>query len=140
MTDGQKDKQTDGQTQTDRQTDGQTDGQRDYYRAPPTTSCGALIIYHVLTTSYLSFPIYSRKEIETKILERKSKQKISRFIDLIYRLFNIMLDSNWLIFSPMGGQEYIDISKYVVVKSRFLSRTNNLIDFISILLNIGKER
>ena len=74
----------------------------------------------------LIFPFqYSRKEIETRILERKSKQKkISRFIDLIYCLFNIMLGSNWLIFSPMGGQEYIDISRcYVdyVDKSRFLS-------------------
>ena len=65
--------------------------------------------------------VYSRKEIETRILEKKSKQKISRFIDLIYRYFNIMLGSNWLIFSPMGGQEYIDISRYYVVKSRFLS-------------------
>ena len=55
-----------------------------------------------LTTSYVSFPIYSRKEIETSILERKSKQKIPRFIDLIYRLFNIMLGSNWLIFFTNG--------------------------------------
>ena len=36
-----------------------------------------------------------------------------------------MLVSNWLIFSPMGGQEYIDISRYYVVKSRFLSCTND---------------
>ena len=48
-------------------------------------------------------------------------RKLSRFIDLIYRLFNIMLGSNWLIFSPMGGQEYIDISRYYVDKSRSLS-------------------
>ena len=41
--------------------------------------------------SYLSFPIYSRREIETRILERKSKQKISRFIDFIYRLFTNFL-------------------------------------------------
>ena len=43
--DGRKDGQMDGQTdgQTDRQTDGQTDGQGDYYRAPPTSSGGALI-------------------------------------------------------------------------------------------------
>ena len=72
-------------------------------------------------TYYLSFLIYSRKEIETRIiLERKSKPNISRFIDLILRLFNIMLGSNWLIL-PMGGQEYIDISRYYVVKSRILS-------------------
>ena len=101
-----------------------------------------------------SFPIFTRKEIETKrirkeiktiisrlnhflsflsnivdlsiIVEKKLKQelkgnqnkKISRFIDLIYRFFNIMLGNNWLIFSPMGGQEYIDISRYYVDKSR----------------------
>ena len=48
-------------------------------------------------------------------------KKISRYIDLIYRLFNIMLVSNWLFFfSPIGGQEYIDISRYYVVKLRFL--------------------
>ena len=36
---------TDGQTerQTDRRTDGQREGQGDYYRAPPTSSGGALI-------------------------------------------------------------------------------------------------
>ena len=56
-----------------------------------------------------------------EILERKSKQKISRFIDLTYRLLNIMLGSNWLIFSPMGVQEHINISRYDVAKSRFLS-------------------
>ena len=33
-----------------------------------------------------SFPIFIRKEIETRKLERKSKQKISRLIDLLYRL------------------------------------------------------
>ena len=49
---------------------------------------------------------------------------MSRLIDLMYRLFNIMLDSNWLIFSPMGGQEYIDISGYYVVKSRFIFKLN----------------
>ena len=38
---------TDGQT--DRQTDGQTDGQGDYYRAPPTSSGGALIIPLLVT-------------------------------------------------------------------------------------------
>ena len=39
MTDGW----TDGQT-TDRRTDRQTDGQGDYYRAPPTSSGGALMM------------------------------------------------------------------------------------------------
>ena len=32
----------------------------------------------------ISFPIFIRKEIETRKLERKSKQKISRLIDLLY--------------------------------------------------------
>ena len=36
------------------------------------------------------FPIFIRKEIETRKLERKSKQKISRFIDLLYRLHDII--------------------------------------------------
>ena len=58
--------------------------------------------------------------METRILERKSKQKISRFIDLIYRLFNIMLGSNWLIFPPMGGQEYIDIYRDIMLINRDL--------------------
>ena len=39
MTDGQTDRQTDGRT------DGRTDGQGDYYRAPPTSSGGALISF-----------------------------------------------------------------------------------------------
>ena len=34
----------------------------------------------------ISFPIFIRKEIETRKLERKSKQKISHLIDLLYRL------------------------------------------------------
>ena len=34
----------------------------------------------------ISFPIFIRKEIETRKLERKSKQKISRLIDLLYCL------------------------------------------------------
>ena len=38
----------------------------------------------------ISFPIFIRKEIETRILERKSKQKISRLIDLLYRLNDII--------------------------------------------------
>ena len=44
--------------------------------------------------SYLSFP-----NIAEKKLKRKSKQNIPRYIDLIYRLFNIILGSNWLIVS-----------------------------------------
>ena len=38
----------------------------------------------------ISFPIFIRKEIETRKLERKLKQKISRFIDLLYRLNDII--------------------------------------------------
>ena len=38
----------------------------------------------------ISFPICIRKEIETRKLERKSKQKISRLIDLLYRLNDII--------------------------------------------------
>ena len=38
----------------------------------------------------ISFPIFIRKEIETRKLERKSKQKISRLIDLLYRLHDII--------------------------------------------------
>ena len=34
----------------------------------------------------ISFPIFIRKENETRKLERKSKEKISRLIDLLYRL------------------------------------------------------
>ena len=34
----------------------------------------------------ISFPIFIRKELETRKLERKSKQNISRLIDLLYRL------------------------------------------------------
>ena len=37
-----------------------------------------------------SCPIFIRKEIETRKLERKSKQKMSRFIDLLYHLNNII--------------------------------------------------
>ena len=37
----------------------------------------------------ISLPIFIRKEIETRKLERKSKQKISRLIDLLYRLKDI---------------------------------------------------
>ena len=38
----------------------------------------------------ISFPIFIRKEIDTRKLERKSKQKISRLIDLLYRLNDII--------------------------------------------------
>ena len=38
----------------------------------------------------ISFPIFIRKEIETRKLERKTKQKISRSIDLLYRLNDII--------------------------------------------------
>ena len=48
------------------------------------------------------FQYIAEKKLKQEILERKSKQKISRFIDLIYRLFNIMLGSNWLIFFTNG--------------------------------------
>ena len=38
----------------------------------------------------ISFPVFIRKEIETKKVERKSKQNISRLIDLLYRLNDII--------------------------------------------------
>ena len=38
----------------------------------------------------ISFPIFIRKEIETSKLERKSKQKISRLLDLLYHLNDII--------------------------------------------------
>ena len=38
----------------------------------------------------ISFPIFIRKEIQTRKLERKSKQKTSRLIDLLYRLNDII--------------------------------------------------
>ena len=38
----------------------------------------------------ISFPIFIRKEIKTRKLERKSKQKTSRLIDLLYRLNDII--------------------------------------------------
>ena len=38
----------------------------------------------------ISFPIFIRQEIETRKLERKSKQKISRLIDLLYRLNDVV--------------------------------------------------
>ena len=38
----------------------------------------------------ISFPIFIRNEIETRNLERKSKQKISRLIDLFYHLNDII--------------------------------------------------
>ena len=45
----------------------------------------------------ISFPIFIRKEIETRKLERKSKQKISRLIDLLYRLNDIISLSTYYI-------------------------------------------
>ena len=38
----------------------------------------------------ISFSIFIRKETETRKLERKSKQKLSRLIDLLYRLNDII--------------------------------------------------
>ena len=37
----------------------------------------------------ISFPIFIRKEIETRNIERKSKQQISHLNDLLYRLNDI---------------------------------------------------
>ena len=42
----------------------------------------------------ISFPMFIRKEIETRKLERKSKQKISRLIDFLYRLNDIISREN----------------------------------------------
>ena len=67
------------------------------------------------------FQCIAEKKLDQEYWKGNQNKKISCYIDLIYRLFNVMLDSNWLIFSSMGGQEYIDISRYYVVKSRFLS-------------------
>ena len=38
----------------------------------------------------ISFPIFIRKEIETRKLERESKQQISSLNDLLYRLNDII--------------------------------------------------
>ena len=38
----------------------------------------------------ISFPTFIRKEIETRKLERKSKQQISRLNDILYRLNDII--------------------------------------------------
>ena len=38
----------------------------------------------------ISFPIFIRKEIETRKLERKSNQQISRLNDLLYRLIEVV--------------------------------------------------
>ena len=38
----------------------------------------------------ISSPIFIRKEIETRKLEQKSKQQISRLNDLLYRLNDII--------------------------------------------------
>ena len=50
---------TDGQT--DRQTDGQTDGQGDYYRAPPTSSSGALLTRDCSKAPSFSFVSYLKE-------------------------------------------------------------------------------
>ena len=39
----------------------------------------------------ISFPIFIRKEIETRKLERKSKQQMSRLNDLLYSLNDIII-------------------------------------------------
>ena len=38
----------------------------------------------------ISFPLFIRKEIETRKLERKSKQQISRLNDLLYHFSDII--------------------------------------------------
>ena len=58
------------------------------------------------------FQYIAEKKLKQEYWKRNQNKNIS-----FYRL----LGSNWLIFSPMGGQEYIDISRYYVDKSRFLS-------------------
>ena len=42
----------------------------------------------------ISYPMFIRKEIETRKLERKSKQKIFRLIDLLYHLNDIISREN----------------------------------------------
>ena len=53
-----------------------------------------------------------------------------------------MLGSNWLIFSPMGGQEYIDISRYYVDKIEIfkLKKRLNKFSFYSAKYWKGKIR
>ena len=65
-------------------------------------TCASLPLFHAFHSksisrnyvrnsgSDISFPIFIRKEIETIKLERKSKQQISRLIDLLYRLNDII--------------------------------------------------
>ena len=87
-----------------------------------------------------SFPILSKIEIKTRKLERKSKQQINKsFKQLIIFLFQpSAIFFGWL-HQPMASQDYIDLTRYYVVKSRYLSWINDLISFIY-AVNIGKER
>ena len=110
----------------------------------------------------ISFPIFTRKEIETKTTRKEIKTIISRvnhFLSFLfqyitekklkqeywkgnqnknisfYRLYLSFIQHNdWLIFSPMGGQEYIDISRHYVDISRFLKVGSCCIKYIVILL------
>ena len=49
--------------------------------------CNGFLQNHVRD---ICFPIFIRKEFETRKLERKSKQQISRLNDLLYRLNDII--------------------------------------------------
>ena len=101
----------------------------------------------------ISFPIFTRKEIETKRIRKEIKTIISRLNHFLSFLSNIVekklkqeywnrnqnkknisfyrLNISFIqhnaglqlvdFFSPMGGQEYIDISRYFVDISRSLS-------------------
>ena len=52
--------------------------------------CGVYMITYGTPEGEISFPIFIRKEVETRKLERKSKQQISRLNDLLYRLNDII--------------------------------------------------
>ena len=94
--------------------------------------------YLVQTTYHLSFPILSRIEIKTRKLERKSKQEISRLNNLSSSFSNHppYFSGDYL---PIVGKNYIDLTRYYVIKSRYLSCINDLMSFIY-SVNIGKER
>ena len=100
----------------------------------------------------ISFPIFTRKEVETKRIGKEIKTIISRLNDLSSFLSNTEQNRNsnkkirteikttnisfkqliiflfqpsaiffgWL-HQPMAGQDYIDLTRYYVVKSRYLS-------------------
>ena len=53
------------------------------------------------------FQYISEKKLKQEYWKGNQNKKISRYIDLIYRLFNIMLGSNWLIFSPIGARNIL---------------------------------